>query len=110
MQGDEKFHRTIMWLFRISKEKETMPPLALTTKLSEEVGEFSETVLKECGYLGHKDLKEDPIHEAADIINVLIGVLSMLYPERNPRYLTNELLEAITKKGKKYERILNDER
>lgn len=107
MSIEAKFYEEIHWLFELTQEKETSHPLALGVKLSEEVGEFSEALLKATGHLAHKELKESPISEAADVINVLIGCLSLLYPDKTPYDLTEELYEAICTKGEKYERILN---
>jgi len=105
---EAKFYEEIHWLFELTQKYERGEPLALTVKLGEEVGEFDETVLKHTGYLRHKEVKEDPMHEAADIINVLIGCLTVLYPEKTPFELTEELYEAICEKGEKYERILRN--
>lgn len=106
MNTDSKFYEAIHWLFEMTQQGETAPPLALGVKLSEEVGEFSEALLKQQGFLAHKELKERPIDEAADIFNVLIGCLAVMYPERTPYELTEELYDAICTKGEKYERIL----
>ncbi len=106
MDSQIKFYEEVQWLFDLTQTHEDAPPLVLGVKLSEEVGEFSEALLKECGYLQHKELKEGPMHEAADIINVLIGCLARLYPNKSPYELTEELYGAICDKGEKYERIL----
>ena len=108
MNTDEKFYEAVHWLFDMTQRMETAPPLALGVKLSEEVGEFSEALLKQQGFLAHKELKEDPIHEAADIMNVLIGALAVMYPEKTPYQLTEELYDAMCSKGEKYERILKN--
>jgi len=95
-------------LFSIISKYETTPPEALTIKLAEEVGEFSEIMLHEMGFLRHKnkEWKDTPIEEAADIINVLIGILAMHYPDKTPGELSNDLYEAIKKKGTKYARLI----
>jgi len=108
MNTDAKFYEEVQWLFELTQKQETAVPLVLGVKLSEEVGEFSEALLKACGYLNHKELKEDPMHEAADIINVLIGCLANLYPDKSPHELTEELYGAMCDKGEKYERILKN--
>jgi len=98
------WNEEIFKLFFMTSKYETMPPVALTVKLSEEVGEFSEVMLHEMGYLRHKDKvwKDTPIEEAADIINVLIGTLAVHYPDLAPEVLSDELLAAVKKKGTKY--------
>lgn len=98
----------ILGLFLLTKEFEDAPAYALTIKLQEELGEFSEIMLHEMGYLKHKDKewKDTPIEEAADIINVLIGTLSKHYDEMSSEELSHELFEAMKKKGTKYARLL----
>lgn len=89
------------------QQYEEAPAWALGLKLSEETGEFSEVLLKELGFLKHKDKEWEPLmEEAADIINVVVGVLARAYPNRHPRILTLELLDAINKKGAKYSRLM----
>lgn len=98
------WNTAIDYLFLMTRNFETMPAVALTIKLQEEVGEFSEVMLHEMGYLRHKDKewKDTPVEEAADIINVIIGALVMHYPDKTPREISNELYAAVRKKGKKY--------
>ena len=111
MNNKIDWDEVIHYLFRITRDHETMPPEALTIKLSEEVGEFSEIMLHEMGFLRHKDKewKDTPVEEAADIINVLIGTLSMHYPEKDVRELADELFAAVKKKGTKYARLIGAE-
>ena len=94
--------KTVEELFAMVQKHEEAPPWALGLKLSEETGEFSEVLLKELGFLKHKGKDFEPLmEEAADIFNVMIGVLALQYPKRHPRQLTLELLDAINKKGAK---------
>jgi NTP pyrophosphatase (non-canonical NTP hydrolase) len=88
------------------KEYEDAEGWVLSLKLGEEVGEFHEAVLKHYGYLAHKELKEDSIHEAADVVNVIFGALSKLYPELSTDELLMRFSEAFEKKSEKYKRIL----
>jgi NTP pyrophosphatase (non-canonical NTP hydrolase) len=98
---------TIKHLLYFAKKYETMPTWALTMKLTEETGELNEILLRDYGYLQHKNKEwESPIDEAADIINVLIGVLASHYPDLNAEQLSNALLEAIDRKGKKWLNII----
>lgn len=101
-----KFYELIEDLFDMTQNHETMDPMALGLKLGEEVGEFQEAVLVEHGYLQHKELKEDTLHEAADIICVLIGFLAKHHPNLTSPQLTEMLYEAIAKKGEKYANIV----
>lgn len=109
MNLNNRLWEEIEWLFDLTQRLETSHPLALGVKLSEEVGEFSEALLKATGHLAHKEVKESPVQEAADVINVLIGCLSLLYPDKSPRELTEELYNAMCDKGEKYERILREQ-
>jgi len=104
----QDWNKLIGDLFEMTHAYETMPPQALTIKLAEEVGEFSEIMLHEMGYLRHKDKewKDTPAEEAADIINVLIGTLAMHNPDKTPRELTDELFAAVQKKGMKYAKLI----
>ncbi len=99
---------TILGLLLLTKEFEEAPAYVLTIKLQEELGEFSEVMLHEMGYLKHKDKvwKDTPIEEAADIINVLLGALSKHYSSMSSEELSEELFHAMKKKGAKYARLL----
>ena len=90
------------------REHENAPSWALTLKLSEEVGEFSEIILKDYGFLHHKNKKwkDTPVEEAADIMNVVLGALSKHYPDKTSDEIEQELFDAMNKKGSKYARIL----
>ena len=107
MNLEGKLWEEFEWLFELTQKRENAPVTCLGMKLQEELGEFSEAVLKEIGFLEHKEVKESPMREAADVINVLIGVLAVLYPDKTPHELTEELYVAMCDKGEKYERILN---
>jgi NTP pyrophosphatase (non-canonical NTP hydrolase) len=80
----------------------------LTLKLGEEFGEFCEAVLKETGHLRHKTLKEGSFGEAADIINVILGVLQKLHPQMNNEQVLAELAAHVDLKRQKYQAILKD--
>ena len=92
----------------VRRQFDNVPTLALGLKLSEEVGEFSETVLKACGFLRHKEVKETPFGEAADVINVVLGILGNLYPENTSQEIVLKLKEQIDIKKNKYERIMRE--
>lgn len=98
----------IIFLCHLVRDYEKAPDYALTIKLSEEVGEFSEIMLYEMGHLHHKNkkMKDTPAEEAADIINVLVGALITHYPDKSPSQISDELLAAVKKKGKKYAKLI----
>jgi hypothetical protein len=103
------WNKTIGTMLEMTREHEKAPAWALTMKLSEEVGELSEIMLYELGHLHHKkdkDWKDTPVEEAADIMNVLLGLMSVHYPKKTPEELSWELLDAMIKKGMKYGRII----
>ncbi len=99
-----KWNETIETILWMVGKYETMPTAALTMKLSEELGEFSEVMLHELGFLHHKNKvwKDTPIEEGADIINVLLGALAQHYPDKTPSQISTELHAAMIKKGRKY--------
>ena len=74
----------------------------------EETGEVGEVMLHELGFLKHKDKEFEPlVEECADVINVLTGILSLVYPKMSPQELSLMLLEALNKKGAKYARLMD---
>ena len=77
-------------------------------KLGEELGELQEEVLKDYGYLKHKEAKEGVWLEVADLINVLVGFLATHYPNMTAHELTEKLYESVALKFDKYERILRE--
>ncbi len=102
------WNSVIKFLSEMVREHDDAPAYAMTIKLSEEVGEFSEIMLKEFGFLKHKtkEWKDTPAEEAADIINVLIATLVAHYPDKTPDEISNELLTAMIKKGDKYAKLI----
>jgi len=78
-----KWDTVIVGLLAMTREHEHAPAWALAIKLSEEVGELSEIMLHELGHLHHKDKewKDTPVEESADIINVILGLLAVHYPD-----------------------------
>ena len=93
-----------------TSRKDNTPPEALGWKLSEEVGEFGESGLKENGYLKHKPAESvgPMLEEFADIMNVAIATIVA-----TPKFRAmsdEELVEAIKvawrKKLDKYEMLI----
>lgn len=95
----------LMWFVSLHEDAESW---ALVLKLGEEVGEFNEAVLKMLGYLKHKELKEDAIHEAADIVNVVFSALTVLYSELSVEELMEQFVQAFETKANKYKKILTE--
>jgi len=93
--------QTIYELMVMTREQESMPDWALAMKLAEECGEVNTAVLIENGFMRHKTLDEDVLHEVADVINVCIGLLTQHYPDTNTATLLRKLNEALIKKGDK---------
>ena len=106
MDTRAKLYEEIEYLFDLTLQHETAEPWALALKLGEELGEFQQAVLKDEGYLRHKELKEDMWGEAADIVCVLIGYFARRYPECTGQQLTERLYDNICEKGDKYRTIL----
>lgn len=88
------------------QQHETAPDWALTMKLSEECGEFSEAMLKELGFLQHKVVKEGTFGEAADVIIVVLSALAKHYPLLEPSTIVDQLSFSMREKTGKYKRIL----
>lgn len=104
------FRAVVEELFMMVQENEEAPAWALGLKLSEETGEFSEVLLHDLGFLKHKDKEFEPlIEEAADVFNVIIGVLARRFPDENPIDLTEDFLQAVQKKGAKYAKLMGVE-
>ena len=97
---------TIYDLLRMTRENETAPDWALGLKLGEEVGEVQMALLHTNGFLRHKTLDEDVMHEVADVLNVCIGLLTQHYPDLNEAEILSRLNDALFKKGQKYARVL----
>ena len=93
-------------LLRMTRDFDPAPDWAQALKLSEEVGEVSECILKGNGFLQHKALKEDVLHEVADVMNTCCGLLTAHYPDRSPEQLLDALTVAMIKKGDKYAKVL----
>lgn len=94
---------------QLTREFETAEPWALGLKLQEECGEFSEALLKELGYLTHKELKEPLMGEAADMIVVILATLVQLYPDKRLSDIARELRDQIIVKTIKYRNILEND-
>ena len=102
----EDMEDTIIDILETTSRHEDSPPWALGLKLAEECGEFSEAMLKELGFLQHKEDKEGTIGEAADVIIVVLSALATLNPTGKPEDIAGLVHEALVRKMKKYKDIL----
>lgn len=100
----------IEFMLRTARSYENMEPLALVGKVAEETGELAAAVNTMLGYMPHKQLKDTPYEEAADIINVLTGLLVKLYPNDSIDVIKKNLDTALQKKGDKYVSIVGPEK
>ncbi len=93
-------------LLTMTRDKETSPAWALGLKLAEECGEVNEALLRDLGFLRHKEAKEGVINEVADVFNVCLGLLAVHYPNSTPTEICVALEHAMHQKGQKYADIL----
>lgn len=95
-------------VIKMIKEKEANRPEILGVKLQEEVGEFSEALLKQLGYLEHKHGIDLPTSEAADIFIVVLSILVTLYSDESLSNIVRDLRDQIVTKKFKYEWVLDE--
>jgi len=93
-------------LLTMCRKYDNAPDWAHGLKLGEECGEVQECILKGNGFLKHKTLKEDVVHEVADVMNTCCALLTSHYPDLTPAELLEELSNAMIKKGNKYAKVL----
>lgn len=100
---------TIERIFTLSRsELNNYPLFVRSTKLTEELGEFSEALLHKMGYLPHKSMKEPIEGEAADVILCLLDTLSCAYPEKSSSELMAMLDAEIHRKCDKWQKTMQD--
>lgn len=98
---------TLEGLVTLARSKyNTMPTLAKSLKLMEEVGEMSEAILITNGTLKHKKLAEPVINETADVVICLMDILSDNYPDHPPEELVNALMVAVATKSLKWDKVM----
>lgn len=81
-------------------------PESMGLKLMEEVGEYAETINFALGYLPHKQMKESPFGEAADVIQNVLAILRKLYPELSDDRILEILEEQLILKTDKWQSIM----
>jgi len=96
-------------LLEMTQNHEDAPDWAMGLKLGEECGEVQTAILKANGFLHHKTLDEDVLHEIADVMNVCCSILTATYPNLQPIDIIDLLAEAMEKKGRKYAKVLGVE-
>lgn len=106
MTNKVSVEETLEGVLNLCRNYESAPDWALGLKLAEECGEVSEAILYANGFIQHKELKEDVLHEVADVINVALGILTQHYPDVAVPELLTQLDAAMKTKNKKYAKIL----
>lgn len=87
--------------------RSTAPIANRMIKLTEEIGELSESVNHFDGYLPHKTLKEPLAGEAADSIICVLDVMWKRYSEElSDDEILDLLFEQLEKKSDKWDSIL----
>ena len=96
-------------LITLIRTKDKTPATIHGLKLSEECGEMAEQLLNDAGYLKHKTKEfEGAMGEGADVIITTVCILTAHYDELEPEEVYSQLLEAIERKGNKYQNIIEN--
>lgn len=85
-----------------------LPTLGKTTKLGEEVGELCEAVLFHEGYVQHKDDVGSVLEESADVVLLVMDILSSCFPDESPETIADALKGMIELKAKKWQTIMTN--
>ena len=97
---DQKFAEIIR-LTRV--DRNALPLVGKTTKLGEEFGELCEAVLLMEGLIRFKDTIGTPLEEGADIILMVLDILSSCYPNHSPERLIADLGDMVNAKVTKWQ-------
>lgn len=90
-------------IFALSKNSlNTLPIFVRNSKIMEEVGEFSEALMSQQGYLPHKTMKEPLEGEAADVIICVLDTLAAAHPEKTAEELVTLMSDQIAVKCEKW--------
>lgn len=87
--------------------KNTFPLFVRNTKMMEEVGEFSEALMHQQGYLPHKTMKEPLEGEAADVLICLIDTLASAYGHMTDDEIITMLSDQLEKKSDKWDEVID---
>jgi len=97
---------TLMKCLDMTRNYDDAPDWAHGLKLGEECGEVQEAILKANGFLDHKELNEGVVEEVADVINVLMALLTAHYPDLTIYHIATKLDNAMKQKNQKYYEVL----
>lgn len=101
-------------MIRYVLDNEDMHPIVLLGKSQEELGELASDILKEHGYLRHKQYRPMMYEELADIFMVLfaavaltdVGIKDDPSPGPSAEEIVNKFEKALNKKFQKYKELL----
>ncbi len=98
-------------LLRMTRDLEKAPNWATGLKLGEECGEVQEAILKDNGFLKHKEeaSQYDVMYEVADVMNVCCAILTSTYKDATEEEILEAFTTAMDIKGMKYRKLLEDE-
>lgn len=97
---DQKFAEII----RLTRaDRNALPLVGKTTKLFTEFGELCEAVLLMEGLIRFKDTIGTPLEEGADIILMVLDILSSCYPNHSPERLIADLGDMVNAKVTKWQ-------
>lgn len=104
------------YMIRYVLDKEEMHPVVLLGKSQEELGELAKDILKEHGYLRHKQYRPLMYEELADVFMVLFTAVALTDvgvkddPSAGPtaEEIVNKFETALKKKFKKYKELLEN--
>lgn len=102
------------YMIRYVLDNEEMHPIVLLGKSQEELGELAKDILKEHGYLRHKEYYPRMYDELADVFMVLftavaltdVGIKNDPLPGPTPEEIVTKFEEALKKKFQKYKELL----
>ena len=94
-------------IFELSRSKYNNKPLFVrNSKIMEELGEFSEALMHQEGYLPHKTMKEELAGEAADVIICVLDTFAAANPGLTVFEVSALLQKHLELKTAKWERVL----
>jgi NTP pyrophosphatase (non-canonical NTP hydrolase) len=94
-------------IFKLSRQN-NKPLFVRSTKIVEELGEFSEALMHKAGFLPHKTMKEPIEGEAADVIITVLDTLAAAYPELTEQQVSSLLQTQLELKTHKWENLIKN--
>lgn len=104
--ADGQIEELMIECLEMVRSFDVSPGWAHGLKLGEECGEVQEAILVAAGMCDHKEIKEDVMHEVADVINVCMAILSAEYETVPINELLPQLVAAMQLKNTKYANII----